>query len=110
MVNSASDARAVVCSAAFAAMPWRLGSLPMVGDFLEVGLAGRGAAGGFQDVQVDFHRAGEGDEINLRRRDEALTDFHLGSSQTAESRTEIVKAKRTANERLSVTPHAVRQK
>jgi len=36
-------------------------------DLFEIRHTGRGAAGGFPDVQADFQRAGEGDEVKLRR-------------------------------------------
>ena len=51
---------------------------------VEVGLALRGATGGFPNVQADFHRAGEGDEVNLRGRNEALADFGAASGDEVE--------------------------
>jgi len=51
---------------------------------MKTATAGRRATDGFPDVQTDFHRAGEGDEVNLRRGDEALADFRAAPGDEVE--------------------------
>ena len=73
---------------------------------MKTATAGRRATDGFPDVQTDFHRAGEGDEVNLRlapwdsvcaalkcskqkyptgRGDEALADFRAAPGDEVEA-------------------------